>query len=155
VVDGGGGEGRRSKDDRKQNTVAPLLEVLATFLKNINGCPFKRISLIMNRTIWDISSAEVWKNSILTCSPTASRFYSDTGKSSMCCVLYHKLYCREYHSLCPLIGIGTPPCTPSPASECAPPPGSAPHSPADKGVAESKFRRIEIQYTRVTPDREN
>jgi hypothetical protein len=78
------GGGRRGKDDRKQNTVVPLTEVLASFLKNISGCPFKRIFLIMNRTIWDISLAEAWKNSILTCSPTASRFYSDTGKSSMC-----------------------------------------------------------------------
>jgi hypothetical protein len=78
------GRGRRGIDDRKQNTVAPLIEVLVSFLKYISGCPFKRISLIMDRTIWDISPAEVWKNSILTCSPTASRFYSDTGRSSMC-----------------------------------------------------------------------
>ncbi len=30
----------------------------------------------------------------------------------------------EYHSVCPLVeigGIGTPPCNPFPASECAPP----------------------------------
>ncbi len=30
----------------------------------------------------------------------------------------------EYHSVCPLVGIGTPPCTSSAASECAPPPGT-------------------------------
>jgi hypothetical protein len=39
----------------------------------------------------------------------------------------------EYHSVCPLDGIGTP----SPASECASPAGT--HSPACKGVGESQF----------------
>jgi hypothetical protein len=34
----------------------------------------------------------------------------------------HKVHlCKEYHSVCPLVGIGTLP-TPSLASECAPPP---------------------------------
>jgi hypothetical protein len=30
----------------------------------------------------------------------------------------------QYHSVCLLVGIGTTPCTPSPASECAPPLGT-------------------------------
>jgi hypothetical protein len=48
---------------------------------------------------------------------------------------------KEYHSVCPLVGIGTFP-TPSLASECAPPPGTkggGAHSPAGEGL----FRRLE------------
>ncbi len=40
--------------------------------------------------------------------------------------LYHKVHIyKEYHSVCPLVGIGTLPSPLSPlASECAPPPGT-------------------------------
>jgi hypothetical protein len=45
--------------------------------------------------------------------------------------------CLEYHSVCPLVRIGTP--TPSPASECVPPPepkgGGGTHSTAGEGVS--------------------
>jgi hypothetical protein len=47
----------------------------------------------------------------------------------------------EYHSVCLFVGIGT---HPSPASECAPPPGTkgggGAHSPAGEGVGESQFQ---------------
>jgi hypothetical protein len=50
----------------------------------------------------------------------------------------HKVHVYlEYHSLCPLVGIGTP----SPASECASPRGT--HSPACEGVGEFQFGRLE------------
>ncbi len=51
----------------------------------------------------------------------------------------------EHHSVCPLVGIGTPPTPLSPASVPSPPgpkDGGA-HSPAAKGVGESQFRRLE------------
>ncbi len=47
----------------------------------------------------------------------------------------------EYHSVSPLVRIGTP--IPSPASACVPPPepkGGGEHSPAGEGVGDSKFR---------------
>ncbi len=50
----------------------------------------------------------------------------------------------KYHSVCPLVGIGTP----HPLSRkrvCTPPPptkGEGTHSPADEGVGESQFRRL-------------
>ncbi len=42
---------------------------------------------------------------------------------------------KEYHNVCPLVGIGTLP-TPLSASECAPPPkaGGGAHSLASKGL---------------------
>ncbi len=51
-------------------------------------------------------------------------------------------YIPEYHSVCPLVGIGTPP-TSSPASEWVPPlneRGWGAHSPVGEGVWESRFR---------------
>jgi hypothetical protein len=53
----------------------------------------------------------------------------------------------EYHSVCPLVGIGTP-STPLPLARVTPPPpppkgGGGAHSPAAKGVGESQFRRLE------------
>jgi hypothetical protein len=58
---------------------------------------------------------------------------------------------KEYHSVCPLVGIGTLPTAPTPslASECAPPPrtgmggGGLAHSPAGEGLGEFQFRRLE------------
>ncbi len=59
--------------------------------------------------------------------------------------LCHKVHTyKEYHSICPLVGIGTP--HPSPASEYLPPPepkGGREHSPACEGVGVSQFRRLE------------
>jgi hypothetical protein len=60
--------------------------------------------------------------------------------------VYHKvLIYIEHDSVCPLVGIGTPP-TPLPqASVPSPPPGSkdgGAHLPAVKGVGESQFRRL-------------
>ncbi len=51
----------------------------------------------------------------------------------------------EYHSVCPLVGIGTLPPPLSPASLPLPPePGrGGAHSPAGEGLGESKFRRLE------------
>ena len=54
---------------------------------------------------------------------------------------------KEYHSVCPLVGIWTLPSpNPSLASECAPPfrtGGRGAHSPAGEGFGESQFRRLE------------
>jgi hypothetical protein len=49
---------------------------------------------------------------------------------------------KEYHSVCPLVGIGT---LPSPNPSLAPPPilGGGAHSPAGEGLGESQFRRPE------------
>jgi hypothetical protein len=61
--------------------------------------------------------------------------------------IYHKVLSYiEHHSVCPLVGIGTPP-TPLPQARVPPPPadqrvGGA-HSPAAKEVGESQFRRLE------------
>jgi hypothetical protein len=61
-------------------------------------------------------------------------------------VLQHKVRRYiEHHSVCPFVGIGTPP-TPLPqASVPSPPPakGWGAHTPAAKGVGESQFRRLE------------
>jgi hypothetical protein len=47
----------------------------------------------------------------------------------------------KYHSVCPLVRIGTPP---SVASEFVPPePKGGTHSPADEGVVGSQFGRLE------------
>ncbi len=58
----------------------------------------------------------------------------------------HKvLIYTEHHSVCPLVGIGTPP-TPLPQASVPSPPepkGGGAHSPAAKGVGESQFRRLE------------
>ncbi len=51
---------------------------------------------------------------------------------------------QMYHSVCPLVGNGSP--TSSPASGCAPPSGTTGagvHSPAGEGVEESQFQRLE------------
>jgi hypothetical protein len=57
----------------------------------------------------------------------------------------HKVHIYiEYHSVCPLVGIGTLPPPLSPASVPLPPKqGGGAHSPAGEGVGESKFRRLE------------
>jgi hypothetical protein len=59
----------------------------------------------------------------------------------------HKVHIyKEYHSVCPLVGIGTLPPTPSLASECAPPPGTkggGAHTRAGEGLGESQFQRLE------------
>jgi hypothetical protein len=51
---------------------------------------------------------------------------------------------KEYHSVCPLVGIGTLPTPLSPASVPLPQNGGGgAHSPAGKGLGESQFRRLE------------
>ncbi len=59
--------------------------------------------------------------------------------------LEHKLHVNiEYHSVCPLVGIGTLPPPLSPASVPLPPePRGGSHSPAGDGLGESQFRRLE------------
>jgi hypothetical protein len=48
---------------------------------------------------------------------------------------------KEYHSVCPLFGIGTLPTPLSPSSVPLPPePGGGAHSPAGEGLGESQFR---------------
>ncbi len=59
----------------------------------------------------------------------------------------HKVHTyKENHSVCFPFGIGTLPCTPSLASECAPTPetkvGEA-HSLEGEGLEESRFQRLE------------
>ncbi len=51
----------------------------------------------------------------------------------------------EYHSVCPLVGIGTLPPPLSPATVPLPRTkgGGGAHSPANEGVGESQFRRLE------------
>ncbi len=51
----------------------------------------------------------------------------------------------EHHSVCPFVGIGPHPTLLPLASVCPPPRprGGGVHSPADKGVEESQFRRLE------------
>jgi hypothetical protein len=72
---------------------------------------------------------------------------TSTDYSIVCAAAPQSTYIQylEYHSVCPLVGIGTPP--PSPASECAHPPGTqgggGAHSATDEGVGESLFRRLE------------
>jgi hypothetical protein len=50
---------------------------------------------------------------------------------------------KEYHSVCPLVGIGTLPPPLSPASVPLPQNGGGAHSPAGEGLGESQFRRLE------------
>ncbi len=50
---------------------------------------------------------------------------------------------KEYHSVCPLVGIGTLPTPLSPASVPHPPRTGGTHSPAGEGLGESQFRRLE------------
>jgi hypothetical protein len=53
---------------------------------------------------------------------------------------------KEYHSVCPRVGIGTLPPPLSPASVPLPPEpkgGGGAHSPAAKGLGEFQFRRLE------------
>jgi len=51
---------------------------------------------------------------------------------------------KEYHSVCPLVLIGTLPNPLSPASVPLPPePGGGAHSPGGEGLGESQFRRLE------------
>jgi hypothetical protein len=70
-------------------------------------------------------------------------------------VRWHKVFIFiEPHSVCPLVGIGTPP-TPLPHASAPFPPrpkGGGAHSPASKGVGESQFRRPEKKLsTQPTP----
>ncbi len=62
---------------------------------------------------------------------------------------------KEYHSVCPFVGIGTLP--PSLSSECAQSPplpqnlrGEGAHSPAGEGLGESQFRRMEKKLSTLT-----
>ncbi len=50
---------------------------------------------------------------------------------------------KEYHTVCPLVGIGTLPTPLSPASVPLPPEAGGGHSPAGEGLGESQFRRLE------------
>jgi hypothetical protein len=55
---------------------------------------------------------------------------------------------KEYHSVCPLVGIGTLPTPLSPASVSLPPRtggrgGGGAHSPAGEGLRDSQYRRLE------------
>jgi hypothetical protein len=59
--------------------------------------------------------------------------------------LNHKVHVyKEYHSVCPLFGIGTLPLPLSPASVPLPPEPTkgGTHSPASEGLGESQFRRL-------------
>jgi hypothetical protein len=51
---------------------------------------------------------------------------------------------KEYHSVCPLVRIGTLPTPLSPASVPLPhePGGGGAQSPAGEGLGESQFRRL-------------
>jgi hypothetical protein len=56
---------------------------------------------------------------------------------------------KEYHSVCPLVGIGTPP---HPSPECVLPPepeGGGVHLPAGEGAGESQFRRPEKKLSNL------
>jgi hypothetical protein len=58
----------------------------------------------------------------------------------------HKVHkYKEYHSVCPLVGIGTLPTPLSPASVPPPPrtKGEEAHSSAGEGLGESRYRRLE------------
>jgi hypothetical protein len=57
----------------------------------------------------------------------------------------YSAYCiyKEYHSVCPLVGIGTLQPRLSPASMPLPPEPKGAHSPAGEGLGESQFRRLE------------
>ncbi len=58
---------------------------------------------------------------------------------------------KEYHSVCPLVGIGTLPTPLSPASVPLPPErGGGAHSPAGEGLGESNFRRLEKKLSTLT-----
>jgi hypothetical protein len=56
---------------------------------------------------------------------------------------------KEYHSVCPLEGIGTLPTPLSPASvPLSPEPkGWGAHSPAGEGLEKSQFRRLEVKLS--------
>ncbi len=74
-----------------------------------------------------------------------------SGQNSPDFTAAHSTYIyKEYHSLCPLVGIGTPP-TPSLASESAPPPpptkGGGRTPPRPRGWGESQFRRLEYKLS--------
>jgi hypothetical protein len=51
----------------------------------------------------------------------------------------------EYHSVCPLVGIGTlsPPLSPASVPLPPEPKGGGAHSPAGEELGESQFRRLE------------
>jgi hypothetical protein len=63
---------------------------------------------------------------------------------------HHKVHIHlEYHSVCPLVGIGTP-STPSPTASVYPPPLNqrrGTHSPVGEGVGQSQFGRLEKSLT--------
>jgi hypothetical protein len=50
---------------------------------------------------------------------------------------------KEYHSVCPLVGIATIPTPLSPASVPSPQHGGGAHSPAGEGLGDSQYRRLE------------
>jgi hypothetical protein len=53
------------------------------------------------------------------------------------------IFSIEYHSVCPLVGIGTLPPTLSPESVPPGTKGGGSLSPAGEGLGESQFRRME------------
>ncbi len=60
-------------------------------------------------------------------------------------ILIHKVHMyKEYHSVCPLVGIGTLPTPLSPASVSLPPEpgGGGAQSPAGQGLEEVQFRLL-------------
>ncbi len=64
----------------------------------------------------------------------------------------HKVLYIEHHSVCPLVGIGTPP-TPLPQASAPLPPdkrvGGA-HSPAAEGMGKSQFRRLKKKLSTLS-----
>jgi hypothetical protein len=73
--------------------------------------------------------------------------YSATKSIHILCVVHKVHIYLESHSVCPLVGIGTPLPTLLQASVYPPPPPKPregrTQSPADEGVGESKFGRHE------------
>jgi hypothetical protein len=68
------------------------------------------------------------------------------GQSSVCSTKHKVRIYKEYHSVCPLVRIGTLTTPLSPASVPLPPQpggGGVAHSPAGEGLGESQFRRPE------------
>jgi hypothetical protein len=84
-------------------------------------CEFQMLHNIFLQPCADCESGMVWL--IYSNLMSRSKISGDNPFTSSLYICTQVHTYKEYHSVCPLVGIGTLP-TPSIASECAPPPGA-------------------------------
>ncbi len=106
----------------------------------------KRFSRDTDEIYWISHTGEKIWNTAETLAEMHVRFNRDTGEKVTAQSTYLYIY-KEYHSVCPLVGVGALPTPLSPASVPLPPEprgaGGRAHSPAGEGLGESQFRRLE------------